>query len=234
MDIGWVLKPLNHNRNSLLYGFFFFFGLFLGPQSLHMEVPQARGQMGAAVSGLCHSHSNVRSKLRLRPTLQLLAMPDPRPTGWGGGSNGILLDTSRIHFHCATTGTLSGLFKEKNNSGGKGTWENADTWMEIQTWWCSGYTLCCPFEPRRRRFSVDSVNLASREAAPSPSQPHSGKNCDKKEVRNSVLSNSVNTHGNLLWVGNSSHQSGAGEVSVCRNLTFPWVNWKHHSVTSLS
>ena len=86
MDIGWVLKPLNHNRNSLLYGFFFFFfGLFLGPQSLHIEVPQARGQMGAAVSGLCHSHSNVRSKLRLRPTLQLLAMPDPDPLSEAGG-----------------------------------------------------------------------------------------------------------------------------------------------------
>ena len=40
-------------------------------------VSQARGQIGAVAAGLYHSHSNVRSKLRLRPIPQLTAMPDP-------------------------------------------------------------------------------------------------------------------------------------------------------------
>ena len=47
----------------------------------------ARGQIGAAVAGLCHSHDNAGSKLHLRPTLQLVAMPDPEPTEQGQGSN---------------------------------------------------------------------------------------------------------------------------------------------------
>ena len=38
---------------------------------------QARGPIVAAAAGLHHSHSNGRSEPRLRPTLQLTAMPDP-------------------------------------------------------------------------------------------------------------------------------------------------------------
>ena len=38
---------------------------------------QARSRIGAAAAGLPHSHSNVRSKLCLRPTPQLTEMPDP-------------------------------------------------------------------------------------------------------------------------------------------------------------
>ena len=38
---------------------------------------QARGQFGATAASLRHSHSNTRSKLRLRPPPQLMAMPDP-------------------------------------------------------------------------------------------------------------------------------------------------------------
>ena len=34
---------------------------------------QARGQIGAAAPGLCHSHSNPRSEQPLRPTPQLTA-----------------------------------------------------------------------------------------------------------------------------------------------------------------
>ena len=36
---------------------------------------QARGLIGAAAAGLCHS--NAGSKPHLQPTLQLMAMPDP-------------------------------------------------------------------------------------------------------------------------------------------------------------
>ena len=38
---------------------------------------QARGRFGAVATGLLYSHSNARSKLRLLPTPQLTAMPDP-------------------------------------------------------------------------------------------------------------------------------------------------------------
>ena len=38
---------------------------------------QARGQIGAAVARLCHSHCNTRSESYLQPTLQLTAMLDP-------------------------------------------------------------------------------------------------------------------------------------------------------------
>ena len=38
---------------------------------------QARGLIGAAATGLCHSHSNAESESHLQPTPQLPAMPDP-------------------------------------------------------------------------------------------------------------------------------------------------------------
>ena len=37
----------------------------------------ARGWIRAVAAGLPHNHSNTRSELHLRPTLQLTAMPDP-------------------------------------------------------------------------------------------------------------------------------------------------------------
>ena len=48
---------------------------------------QARGPVGAAAARLCHSHSNTRSELHLRPIAQLTATPDPYPTEQGQGSN---------------------------------------------------------------------------------------------------------------------------------------------------
>ena len=38
---------------------------------------QVRGPTGATTVGLHHSHSNIRSELRLEPTPQLMATPDP-------------------------------------------------------------------------------------------------------------------------------------------------------------
>ena len=38
---------------------------------------QAGGQIRAIAAGLHHSHSNVRLESSLRPTRQLMAMPDP-------------------------------------------------------------------------------------------------------------------------------------------------------------
>ena len=48
---------------------------------------QARCPIGAVAASLCHSHSNVGSELRLQPTPQLTATPDPQPTEQGQGSN---------------------------------------------------------------------------------------------------------------------------------------------------
>jgi len=58
--------------------FFFFFGLF----AISWTVPaayggsQARGLIGAVVSGLRQSHSNTGTELHLRPTPQLTATLD--------------------------------------------------------------------------------------------------------------------------------------------------------------
>ena len=38
---------------------------------------QARGLIGAVAAGLHHSHSSTGSEQRLRPTPELVAMPDP-------------------------------------------------------------------------------------------------------------------------------------------------------------
>ena len=40
---------------------------------------QARGPIGAVAASLCHSQGNLGSELSLRPTLQLMAVPDPEP-----------------------------------------------------------------------------------------------------------------------------------------------------------
>ena len=52
-------------------------GGFLGPPPVAYGSSQARAWTGATAAGQHHSHSNVGSELRLRPTLQLTAMPDP-------------------------------------------------------------------------------------------------------------------------------------------------------------
>ena len=65
-------------RADLNSGLFFF--CFLGPHSQHMEVPRLGvGRIRAAAACLYHSHINVGSKPRLRPTPQLMAMAIPNP-----------------------------------------------------------------------------------------------------------------------------------------------------------
>ena len=52
-----------------------------------MEGPRLGVQSGVIATGLHHSHSNLGVELHLRPTPQLMAMPDPQPTEQGHGSN---------------------------------------------------------------------------------------------------------------------------------------------------
>ena len=56
--------------------YLFYFCLFRATPVAHGS-SQARSQIGAVAAGLHHSHSNARSEPCLRPTLQLMATPDP-------------------------------------------------------------------------------------------------------------------------------------------------------------
>ena len=55
---------------------FFFFSVISWAAPAAYGGSQGRGPNGAVVSGLCQSHSNARSELRLQPTPQITAMPD--------------------------------------------------------------------------------------------------------------------------------------------------------------
>ena len=69
---------------------------FLGPQSRHMEIPRLGNLTGAVAAGLHHSHRNTGSKLRLEPTLQLIAMPDPNPLSEARDQTSIFMDPSWV------------------------------------------------------------------------------------------------------------------------------------------
>ena len=56
---------------------FIFYFLLLRATPVAQVSSQARGQIGAAAAGLCHSHSNTRSEPHLQPTQQLTTILDP-------------------------------------------------------------------------------------------------------------------------------------------------------------
>ena len=56
--------------------FVFLNGLFRAAPAAYGN-SQARGQIGAMAASVHHSPSNTGSEPRLRPTPQLMAMPDP-------------------------------------------------------------------------------------------------------------------------------------------------------------
>ena len=71
---------------------------------------QARGQIRATTPSLYHSHSNAGSEPYLQLTPQLTAMPDPRPTEWGQGSNphpqGYELDSFLLRYNGNSRGEI--------------------------------------------------------------------------------------------------------------------------------
>ena len=75
---GWVMGSCCIAQGNVCNRFFFFlvFCLFRAAPMAYGG-SQARGQIGAVPNGLCHSHSNAGSEPHLRPTPQLMAMPDP-------------------------------------------------------------------------------------------------------------------------------------------------------------
>ena len=68
---------LSHHAGTSYFFFSFFFFCLFRAVPMAYGSSQARGQMGTAAAGLCHSHSNMGSKPHLQPTLQLMAIPDP-------------------------------------------------------------------------------------------------------------------------------------------------------------
>ena len=83
-------------------------GVLLWPHSWHIGGSQVRGQIRATAAGLHHSHSYSGSKPSLRPIPQLTATLDPQPLIEARDRTCILMDTSWVHHHWATTGTLNG------------------------------------------------------------------------------------------------------------------------------
>ena len=80
-----VFNLLGHNRISPFLSLSF---CRFRAKPTAYEGSQARGQIGATAAGLGHSHSNTGSEPHLRPTPQLMAMPDPyEPTERGQGLN---------------------------------------------------------------------------------------------------------------------------------------------------
>ena len=71
----YIIETLYNKFNIFLKEFNWIFFFF---RAIPMTYggSQARGQIGATAAGLCHSHSDAGSKLCLRPTPQLTAMPD--------------------------------------------------------------------------------------------------------------------------------------------------------------
>ena len=72
-------KNLTYGTFYYLFIYVFIFCLFAVSRAVPAAYggSQARGLIGASAAGLCHSHSNARSKLRLSPMPQLMAVPDP-------------------------------------------------------------------------------------------------------------------------------------------------------------
>ena len=86
---------------------FFFFCLFRAAP-MAFGGSQARGLIRAVAASLLQSPSNTRSELRLRPTPQLMAMPDPKPLIEARHGTRNLMVPSQIRFCFTTTVTPTG------------------------------------------------------------------------------------------------------------------------------
>ena len=85
-ELGQIRKSYHIHFYFLIFNFIYLFFLFRAAP-LAYGSSQARGQIGATISSLHHSHSNTGSKPRLQATPQLTAKPDPRPTEQDQGLN---------------------------------------------------------------------------------------------------------------------------------------------------
>ena len=108
----WSSKSFLTSRISLLrttqVGLIFFlifknFFVFSRAAPMAYGNSQARGLIGVAFAGLCHS--NTGSKPSLQPTPQLTATPDPHPLGEARDRTYNAWSLARFVNHWATTGT---------------------------------------------------------------------------------------------------------------------------------
>ena len=90
-------RPPENSQN------FFFLVFFFRAVPAAYTSSQSRGQIGATASGLCHSHSNARSKLHfdLHRGLQQCQILNPLSRD----QTHVLMDTSRVRYRWVTTGT---------------------------------------------------------------------------------------------------------------------------------
>ena len=77
---------------------FFFFFLVFRATPVAYRGSQARGRIGAAAAGLCHSYSNTRSKTCLLPTPQLMQRRILTPLSEARDGTRVLMDTSRVRY----------------------------------------------------------------------------------------------------------------------------------------
>ena len=72
----FILGPQSQSLHQVIFfSFFFFFFLRVAPIAYGRS--PTRGAIGAVVSSLCQSHSNVESEPHLWPIPQFVPMPDP-------------------------------------------------------------------------------------------------------------------------------------------------------------
>ena len=84
-DFVLLLKYCSDYSESHASPYKLFFPPLFGAAPAAYGGSQARGPIGAAAAS--PHHSNAGSEPHLRPTPQLMAMPDPQPTEQGQGSN---------------------------------------------------------------------------------------------------------------------------------------------------
>ena len=91
----WRCQVLNLKATRELSELFFLVFFFRAVPAAYTS-SQSRGQIGAAASGLCHSHSNARSKLPfdLHRGLQQCQILNPLSRD----QTHVLMDTSRVRY----------------------------------------------------------------------------------------------------------------------------------------
>jgi len=79
MEVHYKGSTFLFKKLSFFFFLLYFFCLFAFSSASPAAYggSQARGLIGAVATSLCLSHSNARSELHLRTTLQLTATPDP-------------------------------------------------------------------------------------------------------------------------------------------------------------
>ena len=118
-----ALSPISHNPERTSVFLLVCLNFFRAAPAAYGG-SQARGWIRATAAG--HSHSHSHSKARSKPCLQLtprqyqILKPLSRARDW----THVLMDTSRICFYCAMTGTPRTLFFQ--------SWKNL--LMAINTW----------------------------------------------------------------------------------------------------